>query len=69
MATIKKPNEYYTQRTAKIARKIGDTILIAGTTMSAVSLDTMPHWVTYLSLGLTMLGKMISNLFTDSTNN
>lgn len=65
MRRLKKPDEYFSARTSRLARKVGDAVLLAGTTLSAVSLETMPHWVTYLSIGLTFFGKVISNFFTD----
>jgi hypothetical protein len=63
---IKKIEGYYRLTTAKKARKIGDLILLAGSTITMISVSEMPHWVTYLSVALTFIGKAITSFFTDT---
>lgn len=64
---VKKIEGYYRLTTAQKARKIGDLILLAGSTMTMISVSEMPHWVTYLSVGLTFAGKAITGFFTDNS--
>lgn len=65
---------FYNQSTAKFYRKLGDTILFASTGVSTMCMalpveETTKTWVIFC-LGLFgMLGKTITNLFTDTETN
>lgn len=63
---LKKPNEYFTKQTSRIWKKIGDSILIVGTSVEATLLgvDVAKHWIIMTSI-LTVVGKLLTNLFTD----
>ena len=65
---IKRLRDYFSQHTILIGKQIGDSILIVGTTFSMVSLENFPVWATYLSLIFTLVGKLVSNFFADSSD-
>lgn len=64
---VKKIKGYYRLTTAMKARKIGDLILIVGSGITTISISEMPHWVTYLSVVLTLIGKGLTSFFTDNS--
>lgn len=46
-------------------RKIGDSLLMIGSTVTGFSAFTMPPIVTAIAAGLTCLGKIITNFTTE----
>lgn len=63
---IKKVHDRYYANVPQRWRKIGDSILIFGTTMTATfaGMEVDKGWIIAMSV-LTALGKMITNLFTE----
>ena len=59
-----KLKKYY-QPTPKPWRKVGDSILFAGMTMTGYAIFSEDKWFAIVSLILTVAGKTITNLFTD----
>ena len=62
---MSKIKENYYKPTPKKWRKIGDTFLTVGTTITSISAFTLPEWITALAAGLTCVGKIITNFATD----
>jgi len=62
--TKTKLKRYY-QPTPKRWRKVGDSILFAGMTMTGYAIFGEDKWFAIISLVLTVAGKTITNLFTD----
>ena len=62
---MKSIKETYYRPTPKKMRKIGDSILSLGTTISGITVFTLPAWVTIISLLLTWAGKTITNLYSE----
>ena len=71
--------KHYFEPTPKLFRKIGDTILAGGTTISSITLisalnvedeklQKLLTTVTIISVVLTFVGKILSNFFKDDTN-
>jgi len=59
----KKIVENYNAPTPTIWRKIGDSLLVIGTTVTGISAFTMPPVVTAIAAGLTAIGKILTNFF------
>ena len=58
----------YFQPTPALFRKIGDSILLLGTTLSATfAVAEMGKWFVVSTVLLTWFGKTITNFFTDTT--
>lgn len=59
----------YTKATPVFWRKLGDSILIMGTTLTATfaGMEIHKEWIIGAAI-LTALGKMITNLFTDESH-
>jgi hypothetical protein len=55
----------YYQPTPKSWRKLGDAILFAGTSMTGYAIFNESHTFTLISLLLTIIGKTLTNFFTD----
>jgi hypothetical protein len=53
----------YDKPTPKIMRRIGDSLIIAGTTITGISAFTMPPAVTAVAAIITGLGKILTNCF------
>lgn len=53
-------NKYYLP-TPVLWRKIGDSLLLIGSTVTGISAFTMPPVVTAIAAGLTCIGKIITN--------
>lgn len=51
----------YWLRTPKFWRKLGDSMIVIGTTVTGISAFTMPHIVTAVAAIVTGLGKIITN--------
>jgi len=62
---VKKFRDYFSEQTAVIANQIGDSILVLGSGASLISLDSAPHWVTYMFISFTLGGKLVTKLFAD----
>lgn len=62
--TKPKIKRYY-QPTPKKWRKLGDSILFAGTTMTGYAIMNESHTFALISLSLTVLGKTLTNFATD----
>lgn len=58
---IKDIKQSYYLPTPKTWRKIGDSFLTLGTTITSISAFTMPPWVTAIAAILTCIGKIITN--------
>lgn len=56
-----KITDNYYKPTPRIWRKIGDSLLTVGSTITGISAFTMPPVVTAIAAGLTCLGKIITN--------
>jgi len=65
--TKPKLKRYY-QPTPVRLRKIGDSILYAGTTMTGYAIFSESKWFAIISLVLTVLGKTLTNCYTDESN-
>lgn len=66
MSTKEKINQIadnYYKPTPVVMRKIGDTLLLVGTTIAGFSAYTWPPLVTAIAAGLTLLGKIITNFW------
>lgn len=63
--TAGKLAENYYKPTPKIWRKIGDSLLTIGSTITGISAFTMPPIVTAIAAGLTCIGKIITNFATE----
>jgi hypothetical protein len=63
--TIEKLNNSYWKPTPKKLRKIGDALLLIGTTITGISAFTMPPWVTLSATICTLVGKLITNCFSE----
>jgi len=57
---MKAVKNYY-KPTPKIWRKIGDSLLLIGSTVTGISAFTLPPIVTAIAAGLTAIGKIITN--------
>lgn len=57
-------NNYY-KPTPKFWRKVGDSLLTIGSTITGISAFTMPPIVTAVAAGLTCIGKIITNFATE----
>lgn len=58
---IKKLSNHYYQPTPIFWRKVGDSLLTLGSTLTGISAFTMPPIVTAIAAGLTCIGKIITN--------
>lgn len=61
--TVKKLSDNYRSPTPKWARVIGDTLLTLGTGLTALGIAQSNDTFAYISLGSTVLGKFLTNLF------
>lgn len=61
MKTIKKAIENYNAPTPIKWRRIGNLIHSIGTTISGITLFTLPEYVTIIALLLTRIGKIITD--------
>lgn len=55
----------YYEPTPKNFRKLGDTILIIGTTITGSLVVTDHRWLAIVGLVLTVTGKVITNFFSE----
>lgn len=62
-----KPSNYY-KPTPKKWRTLGDTLLGVSTTITGYSLYVDLKWVAAVALGLGVLGKFLTNFFTDDSS-
>jgi len=62
---VQEAAENYTKPTPNFWRKVGDSMLIIGTTIAGISAFTMPPIVTVIAAGLTCIGKVITNFATE----
>ena len=62
---LKKAKENYLKPTPKKWRKIGDACLTIGTTITGITAFTMPDFVTAIAAGLTCIGKIITNFYSE----
>lgn len=62
---IKTKMKRYYQPVPKKWRKIGDSILFAGTTMTGYGIIHESHTFALISLALTVIGKTLTNFFTE----
>lgn len=58
---MKKALESYNKPTPRRWRKIGDSFLTIGSTLTSISAFIMPPWVTAIGAILTATGKVITN--------
>ena len=64
---MKKRIKRYYAPTPKKWRKIGDALLATSTTITAYAITNHTDWLAYTSLALGVVGKFLTNLFTDET--
>jgi hypothetical protein len=64
MKTLKEVQNTYYLPTPVLWRKIGDSLLLLGSTLTGISAFTMPPIVTAIAAGLTFVGKVITNFAT-----
>lgn len=62
---VKKSSEFYSARTAKLAKKIGYTILTGGSSITMGAAFMEVKGLTILSAAMTLVGTMITSFFTD----
>jgi hypothetical protein len=55
----------YGKPTPKFWRKLGDSVLAAGTVITGYAIAEHTDWLAYTSLGLSVLGKFLTNLFSE----
>lgn len=64
---MRKHIKRYYAPTPKKWRKIGDALLAVSTTITASAIANHTDWLAYTSLALGVVGKFLTNLFTDET--
>lgn len=65
MEIINKAVSNYNATTPLKWRKIGDSIMLIGSTITSFSAFTMPPIITAIAAGLTCIGKIITNFTTE----
>ena len=65
---MKKHIKRYYAPTPKKWRKLGDALLAVSTTITASAIANHTNWVAYTALAVGVIGKFLTNLFTDETN-
>jgi len=58
----------YYEPTPVILRKIGDSLLAVSTFITAYGIANEIKWLSYTSLAIGVVGKFLSNFFTDEKN-
>ncbi len=64
---MKKHIKRYYAPTPKKWRKIGDALLGASTTITGFAIYNEVKWIAYTALVIGVIGKFLTNLFTDET--
>jgi len=64
ISNLRQVQSNYYSPTPVIWRKIGDSLLLLGTTLTSISAFTMPPIITVIAAGLTFIGKTITNFAT-----
>jgi hypothetical protein len=59
--------EGYSKPTPKKMRKLGDALLGASTTITGYAIMTDHDWLALVSLGLGVIGKFLTNFFSDES--
>lgn len=66
MNKMKKLGELYGSPTPKKWRKLGDALLAVSTTITGYAIaDDMSKWISLTALGLGVVGKFLTNFFTE----
>ncbi len=61
--------KHYYKPTPKKWRKFGDSLLAASAFVSAYAMTQNIQWVALTGLGIGVIGKFLTNFFTDETEN
>lgn len=67
--TLKPLTQYYKAPTSSLARKIGDAILSVGTLLTGSQILSGNKVIALVGLGLTVIGKLLTNFFPDNSQN
>ena len=67
LKTLKRMKRNYYSPTPKKWRKIGDALLAVSTTITASAIANHTNWLAYTALAVGVIGKFLTNLFTDET--
>lgn len=62
---MKKLHELYASPTPAKWRKLGDALLSVGTTITGFAIYEDQKWVAITALGCTVLGKFLTNFFSE----
>jgi len=62
---IKKVKERYNKKTPKWIKKVGDTLLLVGGGLTTLGIAQGNDTFSYICVGCTILGKLITNWFTE----